>query len=50
MNESMKAVTPFDHGGYVQGQGFNLSDTMQHEMNQQMDFGNSSMDIMNNDF
>lgn len=28
MEESRKAVTPFDMGGYVQGDGFNLSDTM----------------------
>ncbi len=28
MEESRKAVTPFDHGGYVQGDGFNPSDTM----------------------
>ena len=30
MNEAMKAVTPFDMGGYVQGPGFNPSDTMAH--------------------
>jgi len=28
MEESRKAVTPFDMGGYVQGDGFNPSDTM----------------------
>lgn len=28
IEESKKAVTPFDHGGYVQGDGFNPSDTM----------------------
>ncbi len=28
MEESRKAVTPFDHGGYVQGDGFNPSDTI----------------------
>lgn len=45
MDESLKAVTPFDHGGYVQGPGFNPSDTMHHEMNN-MDFGmNDSMDF-----
>lgn len=26
--EARKAVTPFDHGGYMQGDGFNPSDTM----------------------
>lgn len=44
MDESMKSVTAFDHGGYVQGAGFNPSDTMAHQMNQDMDFGNNSMD------
>jgi len=45
MDESMKAVTPFDHGGYVQGPGFNPSDTMHQEMNN-MNFGmNDSMDF-----
>ncbi|MFW5795135.1 MAG: hypothetical protein ACOCV1_06585 [Bacillota bacterium] len=29
---SMKSVTPFDHGGFVQGPGFNPSDTMNSEM------------------
>lgn len=28
MEEARKAATPFDHGGYVQGDGFNPSDTM----------------------
>jgi len=42
MDESLKAVTPFDHGGYVQGPGFNPSDTMAHEMNQDM---NNSMNM-----
>lgn len=31
MNEGIKAVTPFDLGGYVQGPGFNPSDTMAHD-------------------
>lgn len=43
MNEAMKAVTPFDHGGYVQGYGFNPSDTMAGDMQRQMD----SMNDMN---
>ena len=30
INEATKSVTPFDHGGYVQGPGFNPSDTMAH--------------------
>ena len=38
MEESLKSVTPFDFGGYVQGDGFNPSDTVaadaqRHEMN-----------------
>ncbi len=40
MEEARKAVTPFDHGGYVQGDGFNPSDTMaadaQRQAEQQM--------------
>lgn len=52
MDEAMKAITPFDHGGYVQGNGFNPSDTMAYEsamdsMNHSMDSMNSSMDINN---
>ncbi len=52
MDEAMKAVTPFDHGGYVQGNGFNPSDTIAYEsamdsMNHSMDSMNSSMDINN---
>lgn len=31
MDEAMKSVTPFDHGGYVQGPGFNPSDSMSHD-------------------
>jgi hypothetical protein len=27
MNETMKSVTPFNMGGYMQGEGFNPSDT-----------------------
>lgn len=34
MHESLKGVTPFDHGGYVQGPGFNPSDTLAHDMQQ----------------
>lgn len=41
--EALKAVTPFDHGGYVQGPGFNPSDTMAHDqMNQQMNSMNDN--------
>jgi len=43
MEEAQKAVTPFDHGGYVQGAGFNPSDTMAADMQRQMD----SMNNMN---
>lgn len=32
MEFSIKSVTPFDHGGFVQGEGFNPSDTMASEM------------------
>lgn len=35
MREGMRSVTPFDCGGYVQGSGFNPSDTMAHEAQQQ---------------
>ncbi|MBQ3573243.1 MAG: hypothetical protein IJA16_01460 [Clostridia bacterium] len=35
--EGIKSVTPFDHGGYAQGPGFNPSDTMANDaMNNQM--------------
>ena len=37
MDEGFKIVTPFDHGGYVMGNGFNPSDTMAFEASQQMD-------------
>ncbi len=50
MDEGLKSVTPFDHGGYVQGPGFNPSDTMAHDsmqMHHQMDHMHSSMDNMN---
>ncbi len=40
MEESIKAVTPFDHGGYVQGAGFNPSDTAAQQMN---DMNNMNM-------
>ncbi|MBS6889741.1 MULTISPECIES: nuclease-related domain-containing protein [Clostridium] len=32
MEFSIKSITPFDHGGFVQGEGFNPSDTMASEM------------------
>lgn len=47
MDESLKAVTPFDHGGYVQGPGFNPSDTFAHDSMNHMDHMNSGMDHMN---
>jgi len=31
VNEAMKSAMPFDHGGYVQGPGFNPSDTIAHD-------------------
>ena len=40
MNESWKSVTPFDHGGYIQGPGFNPSDTAAQQMN---DMNNMNM-------
>lgn len=40
MNEGWKSVTPFDHGGYVQGPGFNPSDTAAQQMN---DMNNMNM-------
>ncbi len=36
MEESRKAVTPFDHGGYQQGYGVNPSDTMAGDLNNMM--------------
>ena len=45
MEESRKAVTPFDHGGYVQGDGFNPSDTMAADAQRQM---TNDMNNMNN--
>ena len=33
MEEATKSVTPFDEGGYVQGYGFNPSDTMAEDDN-----------------
>jgi len=46
---SMKSVTPFDHGGFVQGQGFNPSDTMAAEMNNMNRETNNQMtNSMNN--
>jgi len=50
MDEGLKSVTPFDHGGYVQGPGFNPSDTMAYEsmqMHNHMDHMHSNMDNMN---
>lgn len=49
MSESLKSVTPFDHGGYVMGPGFNPSDTMAFESHQ-MDMNNSMNDFNNNSF
>jgi len=42
MDEGMKGITPIDHGGYLQGPGFNPSDTMAHDvtMNQMNDMSN----------
>ncbi len=40
MEEGRKSVTPFDHGGYVQGAGFNPSDTAAQQMN---DMNNMNM-------
>ena len=42
--EVRKAATPFDHGGYMQGDGFNPSDTMAADAQRQMD----NMNNMNN--
>lgn len=42
MELSRKSVTSFDEGGFVQGEGFNLSDTMNADLFNQMD------DLMNN--
>lgn len=47
MEEARKAATPFDHGGYMQGDGFNPSDTMAAEAQRQMDNMNN-MNNMNN--
>ena len=47
MDESLKAVTPFDYGGYVQGPGFNPSDTFAHDSMNHMDHMNSGMDHIN---
>lgn len=47
MEESRKAVTPFDHGGYMRGEGFNPSDTMAAEANRQMDSMNHMNDFNN---
>lgn len=44
MNESMKAVLPFDDGGYLLGEGFNPSCTMMAEsMNMMNDLNNMNM-------
>lgn len=47
MSESLKSVTPFDHGGYVQGYGFNPSDTMMQDSFSSM---NNDMNFPSNDF
>ena len=44
IGEARKAVTPFDHGGYVQGDGFNPSDTIASDAQRQME----KMNNMNN--
>ena len=36
MEFSIKCVTSFDEGGFIQGAAFNLSDTMASEMNDLM--------------
>ena len=47
MEEGLRSVMPFDAGGYVQGPGFNPSDTFAHDsMNHSMDM-NSGMDSFN---
>lgn len=43
MSEAMKSITPFDHGGYVMGDGFNPSDTMANQSH--MDSMNSANDM-----
>ena len=48
MEEARKSVTPFDMGGYVQGDGFNPSDTMaadaqREQMNQMNDMNDMGM-------
>lgn len=45
MEEALKAVTPADYGGYVQGDGLNPSDTMAAETQRQM---NEMQQQMNN--
>ncbi|MGI6730329.1 MAG: hypothetical protein ACOX5F_00315 [Anaerovoracaceae bacterium] len=50
LDEAMRAITPFDHGGYVMGPGFNPSDTMafdaQQDMMNQMNMMNDMMNQM----
>ena len=46
--EARKAVTPFDHGGYVQGYGFNPSDTMAGDAQRQMNNDMNNMGNMGN--
>lgn len=46
MDESLKIVTPFDMGGYAQGEGFNPSDTMAAEEDRMMH--EDSMNNMDN--
>lgn len=47
IDESWKSVTPFDYGGYIQGIGFNPSDTMAFEAMEQMNDMMQQMDMMN---
>lgn len=50
MNEARKAVTPFDHGGYVMGDGFNPSDTMAADMDRQAQEMNNINNMNNMNF
>ena len=47
MEEGRKAVTPFDMGGYLRGDGFNPSDTMAADMQREQ---MNQMHQMNNMF
>lgn len=49
INFSMQSVTPFDHGGFIQGNGFNPSDTMAHQMHEMHTMNHMNhMNSMNN--